>query len=179
MKIIAIGMMALAISCGSTTTRQAGNQQGGITKIETVQLEDMEFTISNLVEALASSAILDKSKTVYILKGGKFNDISGVENKSTTKMETNGHRIQLTNYLINDLIKMKMCDVVTTESGYNYANYSLKVLIVNELVTGDENLVGKKDQSNRVVIHFELFDIDQRKQNVVFASSEIVQKIKK
>jgi hypothetical protein len=180
MKIIAIGMMALAISCGSTTTRHQGATQGGLTQIGTVQLEDMEFTISNLVLALHQSKILDQSKTVYFNKSG-HSATSGVEDKTDTKMEANGHRIQLSNYLVNDLLKRKMCKVVTTDRGYDTANYSLKVLIVDEHVVEEDQALldfSSKDQSNRIVIHFELYDISGRAETIAFASSEIVQKVR-
>ena len=180
MKIIAIGMMALAISCGSTTTRHQGSTQGGLTQIGTVQLEDMEYTISNLIKALHESGTLGLNKTGFFNKSG-HSATSGVDNKTRTKMEANGWRIQLSNYLVNDLIKTDMCKVVTGAKGYNTANYSLKVLIVNEHVVEEDQALfdlSSKDQSNRIVIHFELYDIDGRAENLVFASSEIVQKMR-
>ena len=171
-------MAALVVSCGSTTTRHDGMATGGIANVERVQLEDMEFTVSNLVGALDSSGILDINKTIFFNKSEQPTATSGVDNKTTTNMERNGHRIQLSNYLVNDLIKRKMCKVVTTARGYNTANYSLKVLLVNEHSTGDKKWIGERDQSNRIVIHFELYDIESGSENIVFASSEIVQKLR-
>ena len=175
-------MAALVVSCGSTTTRGSGMATGGQTSLANVQLEDMEFAIGQLIGNLGGFEKLNESITVYFNKEGEVTATSGVDNRTTTPMERNGHRIQLSNYLVNDLIKSKVCKVVTTARGYNTANYSLKVLIVNEHVVEEDQAffdLSSKDQSNRIVMHFELYDIDSGSENIVFASSEIVQKNRK
>jgi hypothetical protein len=174
MKIIAIGMMALAISCGSTTTRQAGDQQGGQTVVGKVQLEDFEFAMSKLIVALSDSGVLSSDTTVFFLKDGTHTPIAGVDNKSTTPMDHNGMKISLCNYLMNDLYKRDMCELVATAKGYDRAKYGLKVLIVNEAVTGERKIIGKADESNRIVMTFELYDLES--ESIAFISSEVVQK---
>ena len=167
-------MMALAISCGSTTTRHAGADQGGISLVGSVQLEDFEFAMGKLMGSLGNSGVLDATKTVFLLKDGSYTAIAGVEDRSTTKMDHNGMKIQLCNYLMNDLYKSGMCKLAATAKGYDRAQYGLKVLIVNEKAT-KTNIFTKADQSNRIVMTFELYDLES--ENIVFISSEIVQKI--
>lgn len=94
---------------------------------------------------------------------------------STTKMERNGMKISLCNYLMNDMYKLNMCKMVATPKGYDRAHYGLKVLIVNEKAVEQGNLFFEADESNRIVMTFELYDLES--ENIAFISSEVVQKI--
>jgi hypothetical protein len=75
---------------------------------------------------------------------------------------------------MNDLYKRDMCELVATAKGYDRAKYGLKVLIVNEAVTGERKIIGKADESNRIVMTFELYDLES--ESIAFISSEVVQK---
>ena len=145
-------------SCSSTVTRDQGAHLGGISRSHILEIEDIEYAMANIVAELAREGVLSHESTVAL--GTKVTEFTGIHNESTTMMDHNGMKMSLRRYLMEDLVKRAMCKVTNNAAE---SDYGIKVIISGGMP--------------RVSVALQLWKLTSDTPELVFATSEIIQKI--
>ena len=172
--ILLITLLTLG-SCGNTmtATRHDGRTQGGISRSHILEIEDIEYAMANIVGELAREGVLSRESTVAL--GTKVTEFTGIHNMSATPMERNGLRISLCDYLMRDLVKFRMCTVVSNAAE---SDYGIKVIISGGMprVSDEGSMLGTRTHDSRWNVSLQLWKLTSDTPELVFATSEIIQK---
>ena len=173
--ILLIALLTLG-SCGNTmtATRQDGSTRGGVSRSHILEMEDLEYAMSKIVTSLANAGVLSRESTVAL--GTKVTEFAGIQNMSATQMESNGWRISLCDYLMRDLVKFRMCTVISNAAE---SDYGIKLIISGGVprVSKERSMLGTSTHDSRWNVSLQLWKLTSDTPELVFATSEIIQKI--
>jgi hypothetical protein len=155
-------------SCGNTAIRDQG-----ISRSHIPEIEDIEFAMANIVRELMDAGVLSRESTVAL--GTRVTEFAGIHNMSATPMESNGMRELFSNYLMIDLVKYAMCTVIrnATES-----DYGIKLIISDGMprVSNEGSMLGTNTHDSRWNVSLQLWKLTSDTPELVFATSQIIQK---
>jgi hypothetical protein len=177
MKLLTLILMVLAASCASEVTREDGRVSSGLSKVGQLQIEDFEWAATRLIKKLQASSIFDEDEKIAVLFRIKpnGNQYTGLVDLSLDAAHNRrmGYDRLLFKFVRNDLLNL--CDFVDQD---DLMDHSVKILLTNEYQKGDKKWIGKTSESNRIVMHFEVWATEAYSQKLVFSASEFVQKRK-
>jgi hypothetical protein len=176
MKLLTLILMVLAASCASEVTREDGRGSSGLSKVGAVQIEDFEFAAERLIRKLRASSIFDEDEKIAVLfrikpNGNQYTGLVDLSLDAAHNRKMGYDRL-LFKFVRNDLLNL--CDFVDQD---DLMDHSVKILLTNEYQK-KQNTFTKNSESNRIVMHFEVWATEAYSQKLVFSETEFVQKRK-